>query len=224
MTEEEIDALVDAQLAQEPSGYDHNLGQPECPHCGDDFHGLAVTERMRQMRRFGEVDPDYRYDEDTSPVVCPGSLFVGPPPPPPPTLDPLEALFDRLMNVVDNDVAERAAAVRLPSRDIEYDYEALRVYTRWPQRVILGVGQGADSLTWTVPDALWLVGNREVIEHDDVPDAPLIPERAPQRALPSALAHDGTPDPPGRPPVPRPSTSPPMWAHDPTRSRRSRNV
>ncbi|WP_182357759.1 hypothetical protein [Tomitella gaofuii] len=83
MTEEEIDALVDAQLAQEPSGYDNNLGQPECPHCGDDFHGLAVTERMLQMRSFGEVDPDYRYDEDTSRVICPGSLFIGPPPPPP---------------------------------------------------------------------------------------------------------------------------------------------
>ncbi|WP_182359537.1 hypothetical protein [Tomitella gaofuii] len=218
MTEEEIDALVDAQLAQEPSGYDHNLGQPECPHCGDDFHGLAVTERMRQMRSFGEVDPGYRYDEDTSPVVCPGSLFIGPPPPP--TLDPLELLFGRLLAHADSVPAERAAAVRLPSRGIERVSEALRAYTRWSQRVLLGVGEGTESRI----HAPWLAGSREVIEHDDVPDAPLIPERAPQRALPSALAHDGTPDPPGRPPVPRPSTRPPMWAHDPTRSRRSRNV
>lgn len=83
MTEEEIQALVDDQLTQEPSGYDHNINQPKCHYCGGDFHGLAITDRMERMRLFsGEVDPGYRYSEDHSPILCPGSFFIGPPPPP----------------------------------------------------------------------------------------------------------------------------------------------
>lgn len=40
-----IDALVDAQLAQEASGYDHNINQPTCPHpgCGWEWHGLPIA-------------------------------------------------------------------------------------------------------------------------------------------------------------------------------------
>ncbi|MFF2026580.1 hypothetical protein [Rhodococcus koreensis] len=93
---DEIDSLVDAQLEQEPSGYDHNINQDRCPHCGRDWHGLKITERMEEMRRryhrrsryfrdVGEedyaesvLDPGYRYAEDDSDVICPGSEFIGP--------------------------------------------------------------------------------------------------------------------------------------------------
>lgn len=37
---DDIDALVDEQLRQEASGYDHNLNQPRC-RCGSpEWHGL----------------------------------------------------------------------------------------------------------------------------------------------------------------------------------------
>ncbi|QEM41490.1 hypothetical protein SEA_FORZA_21 [Gordonia phage Forza] len=35
-----INELVDEQLQQEASGYDHNLNQPKCPNCHDAWHGL----------------------------------------------------------------------------------------------------------------------------------------------------------------------------------------
>lgn len=52
---------------------------PDCPHpwCGEHWHGLAITRRMWEMRRDGELDPDYRYTTDDSEVLCPGSLFEG---------------------------------------------------------------------------------------------------------------------------------------------------
>lgn len=37
---DEIDDLVDAQLRQVRSGYDHNINQDRCPHCGGSWHGL----------------------------------------------------------------------------------------------------------------------------------------------------------------------------------------
>ena len=68
-----------------------------CPHCDREWHGLAITERMEEMRaeyqreqleRFfvGEesdhatsaILDDYRYRDDASRVLCPGSLFIGP--------------------------------------------------------------------------------------------------------------------------------------------------
>lgn len=82
---DEIDALVDAQLEQEASGYDHNINQDRCPHCGDDWHGLAVTERVRRMRsaycgceRCERELADYRSADDDTPLWCPGSNFIGP--------------------------------------------------------------------------------------------------------------------------------------------------
>lgn len=77
---DDIDALVDNQLENydNRSGYDHNVNQVGCPHCYRDWHGLAITERIEQMRYRGEMDPDYRYSEDDSPVYCPGSDFIGP--------------------------------------------------------------------------------------------------------------------------------------------------
>lgn len=40
-----IDALVDEQLAQEASGYDHNLNQPKCELCRGEWHGIPSTMR-----------------------------------------------------------------------------------------------------------------------------------------------------------------------------------
>lgn len=82
---DDIDALIDAQLDEgEPiGGFDFgDPDYPECPHCGADWHGLAITERMRRMRFRGVVDDDYRYSEDDSRVICPGSEFIGPMPAP----------------------------------------------------------------------------------------------------------------------------------------------
>lgn len=79
---DEIDALIDEQLeAGEPiGGYDFgDPDYPRCPHCERDWHGLAITERMERMRYRGAVDADYRYSEDDSRVICPGSEFIGPP-------------------------------------------------------------------------------------------------------------------------------------------------
>ncbi|KXF56160.1 hypothetical protein AXA44_02700 [Rhodococcus sp. SC4] len=82
---DEIDALVDAQLEQEASGYDHNINQADCPHCGDDWHGLPITQRMRRMRLSycgcticETALAEYRRDEDDTPLWCPGSAFIGP--------------------------------------------------------------------------------------------------------------------------------------------------
>ncbi|QZD97589.1 hypothetical protein SEA_LONELYBOI_71 [Gordonia phage LonelyBoi] len=83
---DEIDALIEGQLdAGEPiGGYDYDDPDfPKCGHCGRDWHGLAITERMEEMRWRGELDDDYRYSEDDSRVICPGSEFIGPLPTPP---------------------------------------------------------------------------------------------------------------------------------------------
>lgn len=78
-----IDALIDEQLAAgEPeTGYDYDdPTYPSCPHCAEKWHGLAITTRMLGMRFRGVIDPDYRYAEDDSRVLCPGSDFIGPMP------------------------------------------------------------------------------------------------------------------------------------------------
>lgn len=78
---DDIDALVDEQMAGgEPiGGYDYNdPDYPKCPHCHRSWHGLAITQRIEGMAWRGVMDPDYRYAEDDSPVLCPGSDFIGP--------------------------------------------------------------------------------------------------------------------------------------------------
>lgn len=79
---DEIDELVDAQMAggEPETGYDFDDPTfPECPHswCSESWHGLAITQRMREMRWRGRIDVDYRYNEDDSTVLCPGSDFTG---------------------------------------------------------------------------------------------------------------------------------------------------
>lgn len=81
LTDDQIDDLVDWQLSRydQRSGYDHDVNQPApCGHCGREEHGLAITERIESMRWQGHYDEDYRYDEDTTPVLCPGTYVPGP--------------------------------------------------------------------------------------------------------------------------------------------------
>lgn len=76
-----IDALVDEQLdgGEPETGYDFDDPDfPGCPHCNRDWHGLAITLRIERMRQYGTFDVNYKYAEDDSPVLCPGSDFVGP--------------------------------------------------------------------------------------------------------------------------------------------------
>lgn len=76
-----IDALVDEQMAGgEPrGGFDYfDPAFPRCSHCGRHWHGLAITTRIEEMAAREVMDEDYRYSEDDSPVLCPGSEFIGP--------------------------------------------------------------------------------------------------------------------------------------------------
>jgi hypothetical protein len=77
---DQIDELVNDQLANYPqrSGYDCPVNQDKCPHCGREWHGLKITARMEMMRQAGCYDESYRYDNDDSSVICPGSEFIGP--------------------------------------------------------------------------------------------------------------------------------------------------
>lgn len=105
---DEIDALIDDQLAAGETGMARRAAAASdrrCPHCNRDWHGLAITTRMEEMRReyelrtqrrifaaymageVGEADyaesailDDYRYADDTSDILCPGSEFIGPMP------------------------------------------------------------------------------------------------------------------------------------------------
>lgn len=73
-----IDELVEQQLQQEASGYDHNINQEKCWHCGRDWHGLPVTQRIADMYSRRTFDEDYRLADDDSPVLCEGSDLIGP--------------------------------------------------------------------------------------------------------------------------------------------------
>lgn len=78
---DEIDQLVDEQMAGgEPiGGYDYgNPNYPKCPHRDRDFHGIPLTERILEMRHLTGWDESYRVDTDDSRMVCEGSLFIGP--------------------------------------------------------------------------------------------------------------------------------------------------
>ncbi|MEA1798532.1 hypothetical protein [Rhodococcus qingshengii] len=77
---DEIDALVDDQLSsyQNRSGYDYNVNQDRCHHCEREWHGLKITARIESMAAHVSYDEDYRYADDDSEVLCPGSSFIGP--------------------------------------------------------------------------------------------------------------------------------------------------
>ncbi len=73
---DEISTLVDDQLVHEASGYDHNIHQPRCA-CGEDWHGLPITQKMREMRSRRLLETGYVYAEDKSEVLCPGTPAAG---------------------------------------------------------------------------------------------------------------------------------------------------
>lgn len=77
---DEIDALVDEQLSgyHNRSGYDYNVNQDRCGHCHREWHGLKITRRIESMAAHVAYDEDYRYADDASEVLCPGSSFIGP--------------------------------------------------------------------------------------------------------------------------------------------------
>ncbi|QFG08132.1 hypothetical protein SEA_PCORAL7_73 [Gordonia phage PCoral7] len=96
---DEIDALIDAQLDAGEDGQAQRAAAADrrCGHCNRAWHGLAITARMEEMRREyaqraaeaedrGEepeyassaILDDYRYADDDSAVLCPGSEFIGP--------------------------------------------------------------------------------------------------------------------------------------------------
>lgn len=77
---DEIDALVDEQLSgyHDRSGYDYNVNQDRCHHCEREWHGLKITARIESMAAHVAYDEDYRYADDDSEVLCPGSSFIGP--------------------------------------------------------------------------------------------------------------------------------------------------
>ena len=98
---DDIDALIDEQLTAGETGQERRAATADhpCWHCGRAWHGLAITTRLEEMRREyqrraseayerGE-EPEYatsaildgyRYDQDDSYILCPGSEFIGPMP------------------------------------------------------------------------------------------------------------------------------------------------
>ena len=77
---DEIDALVDAQLAGGPVD-DYNADRyDKCPHCDRHWHGLPVTQLIAAMYRTGQFIEDYSCDADDTRILCRGSDFIGPMP------------------------------------------------------------------------------------------------------------------------------------------------
>ena len=80
---DEIDRLVDEQMAGgEPrTGYDFgNPTYPRCGHCDRHWHGLPITERIAAMYHRGVYDETYSAADDTTRILCHGSDFIGPMP------------------------------------------------------------------------------------------------------------------------------------------------
>ncbi|MDV6277991.1 hypothetical protein R3Q06_31395 [Rhodococcus erythropolis] len=77
---DDIDALVDEQLSgyHDRSGYDYNVNQDRCHHCEREWHGLKIIARIESMAAHVSYDEDYRYADDDSEVLCPGSSFIRP--------------------------------------------------------------------------------------------------------------------------------------------------
>ncbi|MCT7369442.1 hypothetical protein [Mycolicibacterium llatzerense] len=138
-----IDELVDEQLAAgEPmTGYNYGDPQyPKCPHCGRHWHGLPITSRIAMMYRIGWYDPVYNHDEDTSPILCQGSDFIGPMQDEWRILRPRREVNIRI--VVDYQDSWRLRRYR--------DYmEQLQTILVWPEWRILG--NPFDARQWFIP-------------------------------------------------------------------------
>ena len=76
-----IDALIEEQLSQGEPERGFDAGDPDfptCPHCDRDWHGFPLTKRVAVMYSRGSFDEGYSVKDDESPVLCPGSNFIGP--------------------------------------------------------------------------------------------------------------------------------------------------
>jgi len=166
---DEIDALVDEQLSgySQRTGYDHNASQDRCWHCGEDWHGLKITARMEEMRRayqqearrledLGEgetgyaesvIDPDYRYADDDSEVLCPGSNFIGP-----------WATKRQIERMRSSELSYLNAGWIQHQSDPSV-VNAMRRYS-FPQRYHLGVGPSGEPIRPFAPSRQLRIGDR----------------------------------------------------------------
>lgn len=86
MSDDIVDRIDQQLAAGEPAGgYDYgDPNYPHCPHCDRHWHGLALTAWVAAMhdepRDADEYLAEYRADDDTTPIVCQGSMFIGPMP------------------------------------------------------------------------------------------------------------------------------------------------
>ncbi len=166
---DEIDALVDEQLSgfSQRTGYDYNASQDRCWHCGEDWHGLKITARMEEMRRAyqqearrleyldeGEtgyaesvIDPDYRYADDDSEVLCPGSNFIGP-----------WATKRQIERMRSSELSYLDVGWIQPQGDPSV-VNAMRRYG-FPQRYHLGVGPSGEPIRPFAPSRQLRIGDR----------------------------------------------------------------
>lgn len=80
---DEIDQLVDEQMAggEPQTGFSYgDPTYPRCGHCDRHWHGLPITERIAAMYHRGRYDETYSAAEDTTRILCHGSDFIGPMP------------------------------------------------------------------------------------------------------------------------------------------------
>lgn len=227
---DEIDALVDEQLSgySERSGYDYNVNQQKCWHCGEDWHGLKITARMREMRDAflygcrcdlcqanGGVASDYRYSSDDSEVLCPGSDFIGP--------WATKRQIDRMRS---SELSYLDVGWIQPQGDpLTVRLQATYAYA-FPQRYVLGASPSDGDPYVFGRDFDWgdpLVRTQARVNEafDQLRALGLLPEPI---TLPRWLVGDPEPDTrtPQERALPRPSTTPPMWAVDAGRQRRTR--
>lgn len=229
---DEIDRLVDAQLAQEPSGYDHNINQPRCPHpgCPREWHGLPVDGCPGSAAE----GPVYR-DPGVPMPANPANLYDLP--------DDPELVLDArrwLQGDPAPDFAEAVARInenRLAdarAREAERFRNAIRTSPlRGARATLLNADMQPlgtlQPLGFTIDPnpaseeaaeawgrtchALAGATQQITVTFEAAGEA----AREPVQALTDAPGPDATPQ---ERALPRPSKKPPMWANDPTRSRR----
>lgn len=127
---DDILSRIDEQLAAgEPrTGYDYgDPAFPVCPHCGGDWHGLAITFAMRGMAlTHRTVPPDYRYADDESGVWCPGSDTHWCRPPLQRHVDGLTRFSDALIDVMPR-VSASFAAIGQSMRELAAAFDRAQI-------------------------------------------------------------------------------------------------
>lgn len=155
-----IDELVDQQLSTGPVD-DYNADRYDrCPHCDRHWHGLAITERIAEMYRYGRFDEAYSADEDDSRVLCQGSDFIGP--------MPAEVKWAEVGTLSE---ADQPALARIGPNPWDYEYRPVvggHVTFQFGGRTLTGqitaVEDGHNETTVTLqqfPDALPYIHSEE---------------------------------------------------------------